>query len=119
VEKKMAKGITKWILYLASAGLIILGILFVMASYANSLRLIEGIIFIGLAILILYFSREKKKVEIKQTVTVSGPIKVKEIRCPHCSALLNPEKTNVIDGRPFVKCNYCGNTFEITEEPTW
>jgi len=115
----MAKGITKWVLYLSSTCLIILGILFIMASYANSLRLIEGTIFIGIAVLLLYFSREKKTMEIKQTVTVTGPIKVKEIRCPHCSALLDPEKTKVIDGRPFVNCEYCGNTFEITEEPTW
>ncbi len=115
----MTRGIAKWIIYLTSTCLIILGILFIIASYANNLRLIEGIIFIGIAFLILYFSKEKKTMEIKQTVSVTGSIKVKEIRCPHCSALLNPEKTNVIDGRPFVKCDYCGNTFEITEEPTW
>jgi DNA-directed RNA polymerase subunit RPC12/RpoP len=115
----MAKGVLKWILYLAAAGLAILGILFIMAAYADILRLIEGVIFLAVALMIAYFSRERKPIEIKKTVTVTGPIKVKEIRCPQCSAILNPDTVQVIDGKPYLTCDYCRNKFEITEEPTW
>jgi hypothetical protein len=115
----MAKGALKWFLYLAAAGLTVLGILFIMASYANTLRLIEGIIFIAVALTIVYFSIERKPIEIKKTVSITGPVRVKELRCPNCGANLNPDKVQVIEGKPFVLCDYCKNNFEITEEPTW
>lgn len=115
----MARGVLKWILYLAAAGLAILGVLFIMAAYTDALRLIEGVIFLAVALMIAYFSRESKPIEIKKTVNVTGPIKVKEIRCPQCSAILNPDTVQVIDGKPYLTCDYCRNKFEITEEPTW
>jgi len=116
----MAKGALKWLLYIAATGLIVLGILFIMAQdEEDSMRLIEGIIFIAVALIIAFFARERKPIEIKKTVTVTGPIKVKELKCPNCSAMLNPNKVQVIDGKPYMACDYCGNEFEITEEPTW
>ena len=115
----MAKGALKWVLYIVAAGLIGLGILFIMAAYADTLRLIEGVIFIIVALIIAFFAREKKPIEIKKTLQVTGPIKVKEINCPNCSALLNPDNLQVIDGKPYMTCDYCGNKFEMTEEPTW
>ena len=115
----MAKGALKWFLYIVAAGLVGLGILFIMAAYADTMRLIEGLIFIVVALIIAFFARERKPIEIKKTVRVTGPIKVKEINCPNCSAMLNPDKLQVIDGKPYMTCDYCGNKFEMTEEPTW
>jgi DNA-directed RNA polymerase subunit RPC12/RpoP len=115
----MVKGPVKWVLFAASAVLILLGILFIIASYANTLRLVEGVIFIGVAILIAYFARERKPLEIKKTVSLTGPVKVKGIRCPNCNALMDPDNIQVIDGKPYLECEYCGNKFELTEEPTW
>jgi DNA-directed RNA polymerase subunit RPC12/RpoP len=115
----MAKGALKWFLYVAAACLTVLGVLFIMAAYAEAIRLVEGIVFIVVALIIAYLARERKPIEIRKTVTVTGPIKVKEIRCPNCGAILNPDKVQVIDGKPYMTCNYCGNKFEITEEPTW
>ncbi len=116
---EVAKGAVKWVLYMAAAGLLVLGILFIMASYADTMRLVEGIIFIAVAMTIVYLSRERKPIEIRKTVSVTGPIAVKEIRCPNCSAILNPDTVQVVDGKPYFTCEYCGNKFEITEEPTW
>ena len=115
----MAKGTLKWILYIVAACLVGLGVLFIIAANEDIMRLIEGLIFVGLAFIIAFFSREKKPIEIKKTVRITGPIKVKEINCPNCSAMLNPDKLQVIDGKPYITCDYCGNKFEMTEEPTW
>jgi len=93
--------------------------LFIIAAYANTIRLIEGVIFIVIALMIIYLTRERKPIEIKKTVTVTGPIKVKEINCPNCNAIVNPEKIQVFDGKPYITCDYCENKFEITEDPTW
>ena len=57
--------------------------------------------------------------QIKQTLTVTGPLKVNKIHCPNCGAIVDPTQAVVVDGKPFVTCSYCGNKFELTEEPTW
>jgi DNA-directed RNA polymerase subunit RPC12/RpoP len=116
----MAKGVLKWILYVISAGFIVLGGLFLMAAFPPyEYRLLPGIALIVIAVVLLYFSREKRPIEIRQTVDVSGPITTKAIPCPICSANLNADNLEVVDGRPFVTCDYCGNKIELTEEPTW
>ena len=79
----------------------------------------EGLVFLVVAGLLLFLSREKKPLEIKQTVTVTGPLETRKIQCPNCGAVVDPTKTEVVDGKPFVTCAYCGNKFELTEEPTW
>ena len=116
----MAKGVLKWILYVISAGFIVLGGLFLIAAFPPyEYRLLPGIALIVIAIVLLIFSREKRPIEIRQTVDVSGPITTKAIPCPICSANLNADNLVVVDGRPFVTCVYCGNKVELTEEPTW
>lgn len=109
----------RWLLYLVSAGLLVLGTLFIMASSYAFPRLPTGIVLIGLGLVIAYFSRERKPITIRQEVTVSGVPTVKEIKCPVCGAILNAEKMQVIKGKPFMTCDYCGNKFEVTEEPKW
>jgi DNA-directed RNA polymerase subunit RPC12/RpoP len=78
-----------------------------------------GLVFLVVAIALLFLSREKKPLEIRQTLTVTGPLEAKEVRCPNCGALVDPTKTEVVDGKPYVTCSHCGNKFELTEEPTW
>jgi DNA-directed RNA polymerase subunit RPC12/RpoP len=102
-----------------AAGLIFLGVIFMISANLGPQYLLQGAVFMGVAIALLYFTREKKSLEIKQTVDLSGPIKAKEIECPNCSAMLNPDTVEVIDGKPYMTCDYCGNKFEMTEEPTW
>jgi DNA-directed RNA polymerase subunit RPC12/RpoP len=68
---------------------------------------------------LLLFTREKKPVEIRQTVAVTGPVKAVEVRCPKCGAVVDPMGAQVIEGKPYVVCRYCGNKFELSEEPTW
>ena len=113
----MTKGVLKWLLYLASAILIFLGLIFLISTDLGAN--VTGVIMIGVAILFIYFSREKKPIEIKQTMEISGTPTIKEVKCPNCGAILNPNSVQVIDGRPYMTCTYCGNKFELTEEPKW
>jgi predicted RNA-binding Zn-ribbon protein involved in translation (DUF1610 family) len=106
--------------YLISAVLIFLGFVFIIASTDLGLGdFFVGLIFLVFAGLLLFSSRPKKTVEIKQTLTVTGPVKVVEVRCPNCGAAVDPTKTEVVDGKPYVTCSHCGNKLELTEEPTW
>ena len=116
------KGPLKVLVYLASAVLIFLGVIFMISSNLGIIYFFEGLVFFvvaGLLLLLIFLSREKKPLEIKQTLTVTGPIKAKEVRCPNCNAVVDPTKTEIVDGKPYVACKYCGSKFELTEEPTW
>jgi len=115
----MARGILRAAIYLASAVLIFLGFVFVISVNLGLDYFLVGLVFLAVAGFLLFLSREKKPIEIKQTVTVTGPLEAKEIRCPTCGALIDATKTEVIDGKPFATCRYCGNKLELTEEPTW
>ena len=116
----MVQGPLKIVIYLLSVVLIFFGIIFVIAS--NDLGLVylfEGLIFLAVAALLLFTSREKKTTEIKQTLTVTGPVEVVEVRCPNCGAIVDPTKAVVVEGKPYITCAHCGNKFELTEEPPW
>ena len=115
----MAKGIVKYLGYIASAVLTFFALMFVMSINLSITNLFVGIVLLGVAILIVFLIREKKPIEIKQTLTVTGPVTAKVVHCPTCNAIVDPTKVEVILGKPYVTCSYCNNKFELTEEPTW
>jgi predicted membrane protein len=115
----MFKGIVKIMVYVISALLIFLGSVFMISFNLGITYFIVGVIFILTALALLILPRERKPVEIKQTIYVSGPVKVREVRCPVCGALIDLAKVKVVAGRTIVACSYCGNNFEVTEEPLW
>jgi DNA-directed RNA polymerase subunit RPC12/RpoP len=115
----MARGPLKIIIYLASVALIFLGLIFMISSNLGIIYFLEGLAFLVVAGLLLYFGRERKPIEIRQTLTLSGTPTIKEVKCPNCGAAVDPTKPQIIEGRPYVTCNYCGNKFELTEEPKW
>jgi hypothetical protein len=115
----MAQGILRVVVYLVSAVLIFLGFVFAISINLGFDYFLVGLAFLAIAGLLLFLGREKKPIEIKQTVAVTGPLEAKEVRCPNCGALIDPTKTEVLDGKPFATCGHCGNKFELTEEPTW
>jgi 4-amino-4-deoxy-L-arabinose transferase-like glycosyltransferase len=115
----MARGILRAAIYLASAVLIFFGVVFAVSVNLGLDYFLVGLVFLAVAVFLLFLGREKKPIEIKQSVTVTGPLEAKEIRCPTCGALIDATRTEVLDGKPFATCRYCGNKFELTEEPTW
>lgn len=115
----MASGAGKILVYLFSVVMVFFGLLFMVSANLGFMYFLIGVAFLGVAGGMIFLIREKKSLEIKQTLTVTGPLKINEIHCPNCSAIVDATKTSVVDGKPFVTCSYCGNKFELTEEPTW
>lgn len=115
----MVRGLLKIIVYGASALLLFLGVVFMMSFNLGLPYLLVGILLTSTAIILLALTRERKPIEIKQTISVGGPVKVKEVRCPVCGANIDVTKVRIVAGRPIVTCGYCGNNFELTEEPLW
>jgi len=61
----------------------------------------------------------KKPTTIVQKLEVSGQMKAIPIKCPNCSASVDPNLIKIVSGVPYATCPYCGQTFEVTEEPKW
>ena len=80
----------------------------------------SGFLFvIGVAIIVgIYYTTRKPKTVI-QRLEVSGQMKAASIKCPNCSASVDPNRIKIVSGVPYATCPYCGTTFEVTEEPKW
>jgi uncharacterized Zn-finger protein len=107
--------------YLVSAALIFLGIIFLLASVYVASRLLVGAILVlaGLGIAILAWKAGVSQAPVKYELQMPGSLKVGSIKCPNCGAGLDPSTMQLKQGAPTVKCSYCGNEFEVTEEPKW
>jgi hypothetical protein len=115
----MVQQMVKILAYLVSAVLVFFGLVFMISVNLGIINFGIGLIFVIIAGLLLFAVRDRKPVEIRQEVTVTGPVKPVEIRCPNCGANLDPMQAKVIDGKPYVTCSHCGNRLELSEEPTW
>jgi DNA-directed RNA polymerase subunit RPC12/RpoP len=104
------------------------GLIFTLSAGASSLtsdqrtlRIIEGVILLsaglGLAYVTYVFSR--KPTTIIHQVELSGQMKATPLKCPTCSASVDADKIKIVSGVPYATCPYCGNTFEVAEEPKW
>jgi len=61
----------------------------------------------------------RKPTTIIQRLEVSGQMKAVPIRCPNCSASVDANQIKIVSGVPYARCPYCGQTFEVAEEPKW
>ena len=108
---------------IAAAILFFFSVIFALAAsvVATTSRLAaSGILFIiGLAIIVgIYYITRKPKTVIQQ-LEISGQMKAAQIKCPNCGGSINADQIKIVSGVPYVKCPYCGTTFEVTEEPKW
>ena len=115
----MASKAVKAIVYIIAAVLVFFGLVFIISVNLGTIYLVIGLVFIGIAAGLLIAVRDRKPIEIKQTVNVTGPIKGTYVKCPNCGANVDPMTAKVIEGKPYVTCDHCGTRFELTEEPMW
>jgi uncharacterized membrane protein len=101
------------------------GLIFAIASSAQDViseqritRLIVAILLFIAGFAIAYYISRKPKTVI-QRLEVSGQMKAAAIKCPNCSASVDANQIKIVSGVPYATCPYCGNTFEVVEEPKW
>jgi len=115
----LASRTVRAIIYVMSAVLVFFGIVFMISYNLDIFNFVIGLVFVTVAAAMLLAVRERKPVEIRQTVTVTGPVKGTYVKCPNCGASVDPMTARVIEGKPYLTCDHCGTKFELTEEPTW
>jgi uncharacterized membrane protein len=103
---------------IAIAVLFFFGIVFALASTEAPTRLIVAALLFVVGFGIAYYITKKPKTII-QKLELSGQMKAVALKCPNCSASVNADKIKIVSGVPYATCPYCGQTFEIAEEPKW
>jgi predicted Zn finger-like uncharacterized protein len=80
----------------------------------------SGILFlIGVAVIAVVWYMNHRPKTIIQHLELSGEMKAAQIKCPNCGGSINADQIKITQGVPYVKCPYCGTTFEVAEEPKW
>lgn len=107
--------------YLAATALMFLGAIFLLASTYAISRLLVGAILtgVGLVIALMTWRAGAGQLSVKYEIQTPGTIKLDSLKCPNCGASLDSSKIQVRLGAPAIKCPYCGNEFEVAEEPKW
>ena len=109
---------------IAIAVLFFFGIIFAWSTGANisvevkATRLVIAAMLFVVGFGIAYYITKKPKT-IVQRLELSGQMKAIQLKCPNCSASVNTNKIKIVSGVPYATCPYCGQTFEIAEEPKW
>lgn len=102
------------------AVLLFFGIIFAIAASveATVTRLVVAAFLFIAAFGIAYYIA-KKPTTIVQRVELSGQIKPSALKCPNCGGAVDEKQIKIVSGVPYATCPYCGQTFEVTEEPKW
>ncbi|NIR86051.1 hypothetical protein GWO13_00145 [Candidatus Bathyarchaeota archaeon] len=103
---------------IAIAVLFFFGIIFALASVYAPTRLIVAALLFVVGFGIAYYVTKKPKT-IVQRLELSGQMKAVALKCPNCSASVNASEIKIVSGVPYATCPYCGQTFEVAEEPKW
>lgn len=114
-------GLGRIIGYVASGALILLGVIFLLASAYAASRVSVGtiLVLLGLAIAYVAWRSGARQVSVKYEIQAPGTLKIESLKCPNCGADVDPSKIQLRVGAPWVKCTYCGQEFQVTEEPKW
>lgn len=102
----------------AVAVLFFLGIIFALASTYAPTRLVVSFLLFAVGFGIVYYMTKKPE-RIVQRLELSGEMKAVAMECPNCSASLDIDRIEVVSGVPYATCPYCGETFQVREEPKW
>lgn len=98
--------------------LLFFGIIFALAAVYAPIRLaVAALLFIA-AFGIGYYVT-KKPTTIVQRLELSGQMKPAALKCPNCGAAVDEKQIKIVSGVPYATCPYCGQTFEVIEEPKW
>ena len=108
--------------YLLAAVVGLWGIIFLVAAgQVNTVpRLAIGVVLLGAAGFLVYLGRLKApQPTLIQKIDLSGDVAEEQLKCQACGGKLEPANLTVQAGASFVKCPYCGTSYQLEEAPKW
>lgn len=122
----------KVIALIIAAGLIMFGVLFILAAFSPDAQgtpgglIGTGIVLAGIGFVFIFIALKfltPKAPEAPQQVNVKidlpGNVNMETMKCKSCGGTLAPENIALMNGAPVVTCPFCKTTYQLTEEPKW
>jgi len=120
VKRGHPRGSLKSILYLVAGVLGLLGLMFIAGNKGLPMRIVVGVLMVGAAGALVWLTRAKVPDRtIVQKVDLSGDVQAEQMKCKQCGAPLDDKSVQMREGAIFVKCPYCGTSYQIEEAPKW
>lgn len=110
------------VLYALAAVVALLGAIFLIGNQGLVQRIIVGVVLIVAGIVLAWLAKMKAPqptVEITQDIDVPGDAELEQLKCRSCGATLDEKSIELREGAIFVKCAYCGTSYQIEEAPKW
>ena len=96
------------------------GLVFLLGSQGSVTRIITGVVLIAAGIVLAFLARIKSpQPTVIQQIDLSGDVHAEHLKCKACGGILDPDSVSVEAGGIFVKCPYCGTSYQLEEEPKW
>lgn len=107
-------------MYALAAVLGLVGLVFILGYQGLVGRLVLGIILLGAAFALGWLTKAKAPERtIVQKIDLSGDVSREQLQCNNCGATLDEKSVQLQEGAIFVKCQYCGTSYQLEEAPKW
>ena len=107
-------------MYALAAVLGIFGLFFVVGYKGLVMRLVLGLILLAAAFVLAWLTKAKAPERtIVQKIDLTGDIQKEQLQCKNCGATLDDKSVELREGAIFVKCPYCGTSYQLEEAPKW
>jgi hypothetical protein len=85
-------------------------------------RMVTGVVLIAAAIALAGLTRLKAPqptVHITHHIDLPGESQLEQLKCRNCGGPLKEDSVELREGAIFVKCPFCGTSYQIEEAPKW
>lgn len=114
------------------AGILLLfGVLVMLAAFSPETAnqwgtLITGVLVTGASLAIIWFAVRVKPsgpATASQNVTLNidlpAGVQMEKLKCTNCGNPITINDIKMVAGAPTVNCPYCGQMYQLSEEPKW
>jgi len=100
----------------------LVGVIFLVGNQGQVSRMVTGPVLIAAGIALAALTRLKTPqptVHITQHIDAPGESQLEQLKCRNCGGPLKEDSVEMREGAIFVKCPYCGTSYQIEEAPKW
>ncbi len=110
--------------YLLAAALGFFGLVFIVGSQGQVLRIVVGVVLFAGAAVLVFLVRVRPQpsqtnVTVTQKIELSGDVSAQNLTCKNCGGRLTEKSVSVKAGAVFITCEFCGTAYQLEEAPKW
>lgn len=116
----------KIIAYILAGLFILIGALFIIASFGaafNPSWFFIGAILVAIGLVLVWFGTRQKTAASGENVTLKIDLPANttldKFQCQNCGGALTTDNVKMVAGAPVVSCPYCNTSYQLSEEPKW